>query len=47
MNAESAAQISRPRGRLIEARDVVKSFGQTPALRGANLLIASRRAGSL
>ena len=25
------------RGRLIEARDVVKSFGQTPALRGASL----------
>jgi putative ABC transport system ATP-binding protein len=41
MSAESAAQISRPRGRLIEARDVVKSFGQTPALRGANLSAAS------
>ena len=25
------------RGRLIEARDVVKSFGQTPALRGASV----------
>jgi len=25
------------RGRLIEARDVVKSFGQTPALRGASM----------
>ena len=25
------------RGRLIEARDAVKSFGQTPALRGASM----------
>ncbi len=28
------------RGRLIEARDVVKSFGQTPALRGASVSVA-------
>ena len=27
------------RGRLIEARDVVKSFGQTPALRGASVAV--------
>jgi putative ABC transport system ATP-binding protein len=31
----------RPRGCLIEARDVVKSFGQTPALRGASVSVAS------
>jgi putative ABC transport system ATP-binding protein len=37
MSAESAVNMSRPRGRLIEARNVVKSFGQTPALRGASL----------
>jgi putative ABC transport system ATP-binding protein len=41
MSAESAATISRPRGRLIEARNIVKSFGQTPALRGASLCAAS------
>jgi putative ABC transport system ATP-binding protein len=41
MSAESAVNITRPRGRLIEARNVVKSFGQTPALRGANLAAAS------
>ena len=29
-----------PSGHLIEARDVVRSFGQTPALRGANLAVA-------
>jgi putative ABC transport system ATP-binding protein len=29
-----------PSGCLIEARDVVRSFGQTPALRGANLAVA-------
>jgi putative ABC transport system ATP-binding protein len=28
------------RGRLIEARDIVKSFGQTPALRGASVAVA-------
>jgi putative ABC transport system ATP-binding protein len=41
MSSESAVNISRPRGRLIEARNVVKSFGQTPALRGASLAAAS------
>jgi putative ABC transport system ATP-binding protein len=41
MSAESAVNRSRPPGRLIEARNVVKSFGQTPALRGANLAAAS------
>jgi len=41
MSIESDVQISRPRGRLIEARNVVKSFGQTPALRGANLAAES------
>jgi putative ABC transport system ATP-binding protein len=40
MSAESDVQISRPTGRLIEARNVVKSFGQTPALRGASLAAA-------
>jgi putative ABC transport system ATP-binding protein len=40
MNAESAVNVSRPRDRLIEARNVVKSFGQTQALRGANLAAA-------
>src|SRR5258708_21021996 len=28
------------RGRLVEARDVVKSFGQTPALRGASVAVS-------
>jgi putative ABC transport system ATP-binding protein len=41
MSAESAVRISRPRGFLIEARDIVKSFGKTPALRGASLSAAS------
>ena len=41
MSAESAVNITRPQGRLIEARNVVKSFGQTPALRGASLAAAS------
>jgi len=41
MSAESAVNTSRAGGRLIEARNVVKSFGQTPALRGANLAAAS------
>jgi putative ABC transport system ATP-binding protein len=40
-SAESAVNIARPQGRLIEARNVVKSFGQTPALRGASLAAAS------
>ena len=30
-----------PEGFLIEARDVVRSFGQTPALRGASLSVAA------
>jgi putative ABC transport system ATP-binding protein len=29
------------RGCLIEARDVVRSFGQTPALRGASVSVAA------
>jgi putative ABC transport system ATP-binding protein len=33
--------ITRSPGHLIEARDVVKSFGQTPALRGASVSVAS------
>ncbi len=37
----SSIELSRPRGCLIEARDVVKSFGHTPALRGASLTVAS------
>jgi putative ABC transport system ATP-binding protein len=41
MSSESAVNISRPPGRLIEARNVVKSFGQTPALRGASLAAES------
>jgi putative ABC transport system ATP-binding protein len=30
-----------PGGRLMEARDVVRSFGQTPALRGASMSVAA------
>ena len=30
-----------PRAYLVEARDVVKSFGQTPALRGASVAVSS------
>ncbi|HTW04357.1 MAG TPA: ABC transporter ATP-binding protein [Streptosporangiaceae bacterium] len=41
MSAESAVGISRPPGRLIEARNIAKSFGKTPALRGASLAAAS------
>jgi putative ABC transport system ATP-binding protein len=37
----SEVGISRPHGALIEARNVVKSFGQTSALRGASLAVAS------
>jgi len=37
----SSAELSRSPGRLIEARDVVKSFGQTPALRGASVSAAA------
>ena len=38
--AEVIAALS-PEGFLIEARDVVRSFGQTPALRGASLSVAA------
>jgi putative ABC transport system ATP-binding protein len=41
MNAASLPAALGPRGCLIEARDVVKSFGETPALRGASLSVAS------
>ena len=34
-----AVPVSVSRGSLIEARDVFKSFGQTPALRGANVTV--------
>jgi putative ABC transport system ATP-binding protein len=37
----SSAELSRSPGCLIEARDVVKSFGQTPALRGASVSAAA------
>jgi putative ABC transport system ATP-binding protein len=40
----SAVNISRPRGSrraLIEARDIYKSFGQTPALTGASLQVGA------
>jgi len=37
----SSAEPSRSPGCLIEARDVVKSFGQTPALRGASVSAAA------
>jgi putative ABC transport system ATP-binding protein len=37
----SSAEQSRSPGCLIEARDVVKSFGQTPALRGASVSAAA------
>ncbi len=37
----SSAELSRSSGCLIEARDVVKSFGQTPALRGASVSVAA------
>jgi putative ABC transport system ATP-binding protein len=36
----SSVELSRSPGCLIEARDVVKSFGQTPALRGASVSVA-------
>jgi putative ABC transport system ATP-binding protein len=36
----SSAEQSHSPGCLIEARDVVKSFGQTPALRGASVSVA-------
>jgi putative ABC transport system ATP-binding protein len=37
MNAINVSPAPGSRGRLIEARDLVKSFGRTPALRGAGL----------
>jgi len=37
----SSAELSRSPGCPIEARDVVKSFGQTPALRGASVSAAA------
>jgi putative ABC transport system ATP-binding protein len=37
----SSAELSRSPGCLIEALDVVKSFGQTPALRGASVSAAA------
>jgi putative ABC transport system ATP-binding protein len=39
--AQLPASVSAPRRCLVEARDVVRSFGQTPALRGASLSVAS------
>ena len=37
----SSIELSRSPGCLIEARNVVKSFGQTPALRGASVSVAA------
>ena len=37
----SSIELSRSPGCLIEARGVVKSFGQTPALRGASVSVAA------
>jgi putative ABC transport system ATP-binding protein len=39
--AASPAQESRSGAWLVEGRDVVRSFGQTPALRGANVSVAA------
>jgi len=41
MNAASVPVALGQRGWLIEARDVYRSFGQTPALQGASLSVAS------
>lgn len=41
MSAASVPVASGPRGCLIEARGVYRSFGQTPALQGASLSVAS------
>jgi putative ABC transport system ATP-binding protein len=41
MSAASIPVAPGPRGCLIEARDVYRSFGQTPALQGASLSVAS------
>jgi putative ABC transport system ATP-binding protein len=35
----TAASTSVSRGAMIEARGVVKNFGQTPALRGASMTV--------
>ena len=35
--ADVTAAVPSPPGCLIEARNLVRSFGQTPALRGASL----------
>ncbi len=40
MSAGRLAPVSQPGGYLIEARDVYRSFGQTPALQGASLAVA-------
>jgi putative ABC transport system ATP-binding protein len=41
LSGASAAAGSRPGTSLIEARDVIRSFGQTPALRGASVSVAA------
>ncbi len=41
VGAASVAAEPAPRGCLIEARDVVRWFGQIPALRGACLSVAA------
>ena len=40
MSAGGLASVSQPGRRMIEARDVYRSFGQTPALQGASLAVA-------
>ena len=39
MNASLAATAEPQAGNIVEARDLVKSFGETPALRGASLTV--------
>ncbi|TDU03232.1 putative ABC transport system ATP-binding protein [Streptomyces sp. 846.5] len=39
MSAEQLPEVPSPRGPLIAARDVYRSFGSTPALRGADLSV--------
>ena len=39
MTAHLAAAAESRTGNLVEARDLVKSFGETPALRGASLAV--------
>ncbi len=41
MTAASLSAMPAPRGCLIEARNVVLSFGQTPALRGASVSVSA------